>query len=84
MDIIENDSYHRLLLHFRGELDTAGVLSDVEGGTVASPTVEYGLAQERLHQGDEGAARAALVRVTGSDVWAAFGFIAAEADLARR
>jgi len=84
MDVLENDSYHRLLLHFRGELETAGVLGDVVEGTVASPTVGYGLAQELLHQGDNGGARAALVRVTQGEVWAAFGFIAAEADLSRR
>ena len=84
MDIIENDSYHRLLLHFRGELDTNGVRGEVVEGTVDSPTVGYGLTQELLHRADEEAARAALVRVTRGDVWAAFGFIAAEADLARR
>ena len=84
MDVLENDSYHRLLLHFRGELDTRGVRGDVVEGTVDSPTVGYGLTQELLHRGDEEAARAALVRGTRSEVWAAFGFIAAEADLARR
>jgi len=83
MDIIENHTYHRLLLHFRGELDAAGVRGDVVDGTVASPTVAYGLAQELLHQGEEAAAREALLRVTRGEVWAAFGYIAAEADLAR-
>ena len=83
MDLIENQSYHRLLLHFRGELDAAGVRGGVVDGTVASPTVAYGLAQELLHQGELEAARAALLRVTQGEVWAAFGYIAAEADLAR-
>jgi len=83
MDIIENESYHRLLLHFLGELDAARVRGDIEDGTVASPTVEYGLAQELLHQGKSEEARAALLRVTQGEVWAAFGYIAAEADLAR-
>ena len=83
MDIIENDSYHRLLLHFRGELDAGGVRGGVIDGTVASPTVAYGLTQELLQQGEEEAAREALLRVTQGEVWAAFGYIAAEADLAR-
>ena len=83
MDIIENDSYHRLLLHFRGELDAAGVLGGVESGTLASPTVAYGLAQELLHQGRAEEAREALLLVTRGEVWAAFGYIAAEADIAR-
>ena len=83
MDIIENDSYHRLLLHFRGELDAAGVLDNVESGTLASPTVTYGLAQELLHQGRVEEAREALLLVTRGEVWAAFGYIAAEADIAR-
>jgi len=84
MDVLENGSYHRLLLHFRGELKAAGVRGDVEEGTVASPTVEYGLAQQLLHEGDEEAARRALSRVTDGELWPAFGFIAAEADLAGR
>jgi len=84
MDIIENDSYHRLLLHYRGELDADGVRGEVVAGTVDSPTVAYGLAQELLHRGEGAAARAALEGVTSGEVWAAFGFIAAEADLARR
>jgi tetratricopeptide (TPR) repeat protein len=84
MDIIENDSYHRLLLHYRGELDADGVRGEVVAGTVDSPTVGYGLAQELLHRGEAAAARAALEGVTSGEVWAAFGFIAAEADLARR
>ena len=83
MDIIENDSYHRLLLHFRGELDAAEVRGGVLKSAVAAPTLAYGLAQELLHQGDEEAAREALLRVTQGEVWPAFGYIAAEADLAR-
>ena len=83
MDIIENDSYHRLLLHFRGEVDAAGVQGAVVEGTVAAPPVSYGRAQELLHNGNEVAARAALLRVIEGEVWAAFGYIAAEADLAR-
>lgn len=84
MDVLENDSYHRLLLHFRGELDADGVRGDVAEGTVASPTVQYGLAQQLLHEGDLGSAGRALSRIAEGAVWAAFGFIAAEADLSAR
>ena len=67
----------------RGELDAAGVRGGVLKSAVAAPTLAYGLAQELLHQGDEEAAREALLRVTQGEVWPAFGYIAAEADLAR-
>ena len=59
------------------------VRGDDESG-VQEATVAYGLAAWRLHQGgDTQRARAALAYVAERGDWAAFGTIAASADLAR-
>lgn len=82
MDVIENDGYHRLLLLFKGELSESGLLGGLEEG-VATPTVLYGVAQHRKLSGDDEGCREMLERIIEDGNWAAFGYIAAEADLAR-
>jgi tetratricopeptide (TPR) repeat protein len=82
MDIIENDGYHRLLLLFKGELTEADLLEGLEEG-VATPTVLYGVSQHRKLSGDDEGCRELLDRIIEGENWAAFGYIAAEADLAR-
>ncbi len=80
MELLENFDYHRLLLLYRGTLPATAF--DPEPGSVASATVAYGLAQHRLIAGDREGGLAALRGVLDEPEWAAFGFIAAEADLA--
>lgn len=90
MEIIENESYHRLLLVFRGGLPMDSVMND-EG--VAGATSNYGLAAWILGDiaGSGGAsdttgrpqAEYFLRRARSGGQWSAFGYIAAEADLAR-
>lgn len=79
MDLLENFDYHRLLLVFRGERSPDSLTP--EPGSVASATIGYGLAQARLIAGDRDGGIAALREVVSQPQWAAFGFIAAEADL---
>lgn len=86
MDIIENSSYHRLLLVYRGDLDAralqpeAGVAADA---TIDMATIQYGLGARDLLNGDAAAATSRFQSVIDNTNWAAFGHIAAEADLAR-
>ncbi|MFI4898789.1 MAG: tetratricopeptide repeat protein [Phycisphaerales bacterium JB059] len=82
MDIIENDGYHRLLLLFKGELSEDDLLKNLDEG-VTTPTVLYGVAQHRKLSGDDEGSRELLDRIIAGGNWAAFGYIAAEADLAR-
>jgi tetratricopeptide (TPR) repeat protein len=82
MDIIENDAYHRLLLMFKGELSEAEVGKGADDA-IADATVGYGLAVWKLIQADEPGARAKFQAVLEAPNWAPFGFIAAEAELAR-
>lgn len=85
MDVIENHAYHRLLLLFKGELAEGEVRGGAEAGEVADATVGYGLGAWKLIEGDRAGARGAFERVLNAPGanWAAFGFIAAEAEVSR-
>lgn len=83
MDIIENEAYHRLLLIFRDSRHPDAVAADEALGALDSATIGYGIGCLHLFTGDNPAARAAFERVVSGDEWPAFGFIAAEAELAR-
>jgi len=87
MEIIENDAYHRRLLMYKGEV-AADELLDLR--SVADPdqalniaTQGYGVANWYLTEGDEAAAMEVYERILEGTSWAAFGYIAAEADVAR-
>ena len=84
MELLENHSYHQRLLLYRGlsrEVLTAMEAPDAEPLTVA--TLGYGAGNYYLVQGDTLAAAALFERVLETGFWPAFGYIAAEADLAR-
>ena len=82
MEIIENFAYHKLLLHFKGSR-TAEEVSGSDGDAIQDTTVAYGVAAWRLIRGDRDDARRRWRAIIAGDQWAAFGFIAAEAELAR-
>ncbi len=79
-DIIENTGYHRLLLVFKGDLPADSVMYGAEG--LEGATTAYGLAAWQLAEGNRPQAEFFLRRARSGGQWAAFGFIAAEADLA--
>ena len=83
MEILENDGYRDLLLHFRGERSAEQLLEPLEEGGLAWSTTAYGLAAWRLLHGDEAGARALLERIVSGPFWPAFGHLAAEAELMR-
>jgi tetratricopeptide (TPR) repeat protein len=82
--IYENQSYHRLLLMYAGVVDPESVLSEVRGaGALDHATLGYGLANWYLYHGDRERADTLFAQILAGTEWAAFGFIAAEADVAR-
>jgi len=83
MDIIENDAYHELLLMFKGARPIAKLEAALAGGNVNAATIGYGLGSWHLLEGDHARAKAIFEQVVAGPQWPAFGFIAAEADLAR-
>ena len=88
MDIIENFAYHRLLLLYKGELTPEQVLQSDDGpspvgAAVDDATLAYGIGAWHLIGGDLEQAYAVFQTIVGGDAWPAFGYIAAEAELAR-
>jgi tetratricopeptide (TPR) repeat protein len=85
MDIIENQSYHRLLLLNKGQLSREDLLDT--GGEddvpLANATVGYGVGMWLALGGRTPEAEEAWQAVLAGSQWAAFGFIAAEAEMAR-
>jgi len=85
MNVIENHAYHELLLTFKGDASLAArpAASSLDDG-VEDATVAYGLAAKVLIDGNTDKAMRQFAQITASDAWAAFGYIAAEAELAAR
>lgn len=87
MQIIENDAYHRRLLMYKGEVAPQELLDlravDDPDQALAIATQGYGVGNWYLVEGDEERARDIFQRIVEGTSWAAFGYIAAEADLAR-
>lgn len=82
MDIIENDAYHRLLLLYKGELSPDSLASS-GADALNDASVGYGLGNWHLYNGRRDEAIAVFRRVLAGGNWPAFGYIAAEAELAR-
>lgn len=83
MEILENASYHRRLLMYKGEVRPETLLDTANADDTTIATQGYGVANYYLVTGDSARARALFERIVSGDGWNAFGFIAAEADLAR-
>jgi tetratricopeptide (TPR) repeat protein len=85
LEVIENQAYHRLLLMVRGELAPEELLAEAGGdtGSLDFATVAYGIATWHLYNGREDQARSLHERILQGGQWAAFGYLAAEAEVAR-
>ena len=81
MDVIENTSYYRLTLMYKGILSEEQLLSETQGDSAASHSVLYGVGNWRLYNGRREPALEIFRRILASNQKTSFGFIAAEADL---
>lgn len=83
MKVRENKSYFDRLLFYKG-LKKETELVEVEKATdLEIATVGYGLGNWHLYNGDRKKAEDYFRRIVAGKYWPAFGFIAAEAELAR-
>jgi tetratricopeptide (TPR) repeat protein len=82
MKVIENHSYWHRLLMYKGEKKPEELLGPREDG-VELATYGYGVGNWYLYNGRSDEARRVFERVVAGPQWPAFGFIAAEAELAR-
>ena len=83
MNVIENMSYHDLCLLYKGEKTAQELIGEGEDSATGAATA-YGVANWYYYNGNEDKARELLEGLLATDSWSAFGFIAAEADLASR
>ena len=84
MDIVENQSYHQLMMLYKGELPVDSVLAPNAPITNSGAgAVAYGVGNWHQYNGRQAEAEAVYRRIIGSGQWASFGYIAAEAELAR-
>ena len=83
MDVLENGAYHARLLMYKGLRTPDSVLNLNTADDVQMATQGYGVGNWYLVNGDRAKARTIFEKVLSSRAWAAFGFIAAEADVKR-
>ena len=82
MDVIENTAYHKLALMYRGEIAPEELVKQ-DANTTDGATILYGIGNWYLYNGQPEKARPLFEQVVAGNQWASFGFIAAEAELAR-
>jgi tetratricopeptide (TPR) repeat protein len=86
MPVIENGSYHKLLMMYKGAAGADALFAASKTEALDAVTIGYGVANWHLYNGRNDAARRILSEIVGQNAktqWAGFGYIAAEADLAR-
>jgi tetratricopeptide (TPR) repeat protein len=85
MEIIENGSYHRLLLMYKGliserELETEAMK---QASSAGSYSTLYGIGNWHLYNGRAKEAKRIFEQMLAGNQWTSFGYIAAEADMKR-
>lgn len=85
MDIIENTDYHRLLIGYKHHEGVHELWEEASAdpSTVRFGTVAYGIGAYHLVEGRAEKAMGLFEKALESSNWAAFGYIAAEAEIAR-
>ena len=85
MNVIENDTYYKLMRMYRGEIPPDSVLATDASGqmSVTDATAAYGIANWHYHNGRRAQAEQIFRRILAGGQWGAFGYIAAESELSR-
>jgi para-nitrobenzyl esterase len=82
MKVKDDQQYYDLLFMYKG-LKTPDDLLRAGGDPVSAATLAYGVANWYLYNGRKDEAKALFERIVTGPNWMPFGFIAAEAELAR-
>ena len=85
MPIIENGSYHKLLLMYKGLQQADALLTSAADSGLDNVTIGYGVANWHFYEGrrDEAIALFRKIVAMYERQWPAFGYLASEAELAR-
>jgi len=82
LDVIENIPYHKLLLMYGGEIAPEELVKQ-DANTTEGATILYGIGNWYFYNGQPDRARPLWQKIVDRSQWASFGYIAAEAELAR-
>jgi hypothetical protein len=82
MKVVEDQMYFDRLLFYKGLKKESEIFHDRLDDRQKA-TIGYGVGNWHLYNGNRDRAKQVFERVLGSKEWAAFGFIAAENELAR-
>jgi dienelactone hydrolase len=83
LDVVDNTAYFNRLLLYKGQKKAEDVLDPATEDPVQLATQGYGVGNWYLYGGQPQKAREIFDKVVAGSGWAAFGYIAAEAELAR-
>ena len=83
MQILENYSYHKRLLMYKGLLTPDSLIDAENGSDLDFATQGYGVANWYFYNGEKEKAKKIFEKVVAGSYWPAFGYIAAESDLMR-
>ena len=83
LDIIENMSYHKLCLFYKGLLSEEDLVPKGESSS-ASDAIAYGLANWYFVEGQYEKALDLMADIVQGENWSSFGYIAAESHLLAR
>lgn len=83
MNILENHAYHKRLLMYKGIINPDSLLDTKNASDLDIATQGYGVGNWYFYNGEIEKAKGIFARVRKGKYWAAFGYIAAEADLQR-
>jgi tetratricopeptide (TPR) repeat protein len=82
MEIIEDFDYYDLLLMYQQKRSVESLLGASGGNDLKSSTLLYGIGNWYQYNGQTEKAREIFRRILEGKQWAAFGYLAAEAELA--
>ena len=83
MEILENGSYHRRLLMYKGLEKPEALLDPANADGLTIATQGYGVGNWYFVTGERERARQTFEKVLSGPNWSAFGYIAAESDVQR-
>lgn len=81
MDVIENMSYHQCCCFYKGLLTLEDLESSIKAG-LQREAIDYAIGNWFLYNGEKEKAHERFESLTSTRAWNAFGFIAAESELA--
>ena len=84
MNVKENKSYFDRLLFYKGLKQEAEIFNLEKAADLEIATVGYGLGNWHFYNGNRTKAEEYFRKITAGKYWPAFGFIAAEVELARK